>query len=244
LFHGPDTVVCEVEDTGIGMTPEQQALCFDPFAQADGSTTRRFGGTGLGLSISREMARSLGGDIIVDSMPGVGTRFTAWVRSDGVPTADGQASGPIEVGRATAKQRPATGLLRGVRVLLVEDNPDNQRLIRFHLLRAGAVVTTANNGRAAVDAVDRAAERGSAHDIVLMDMQMPVMDGLEATRIIRARGVSAPVVALTASTMEREIAASMDAGCDTHLPKPTDFDRLITLCDELLQRGGTDRRAA
>ena len=237
------TLVFEVEDSGIGMTPEQQARCFDAFSQADASTTRRFGGTGLGLSIARKLARLLGGDIVVRSSPGNGSVFTAWIDAGadtgtsagtgtGADAGAGTDSGPSDAARAIrpldrTHHRTA---LRGKRVLLVEDEADSRRLIRFHLLRAGATVEIATNGREALAAF-RAP--GAAYDLVLMDMQMPVMDGREAAIALRAMGVTTPMIALTADALEPGANGGPAPGFDARVTKPVDFGQLIELCRRL-----------
>jgi signal transduction histidine kinase/CheY-like chemotaxis protein len=236
IGHGPmgpapaGTLVIRVRDTGIGMTPEQAAKCFRPFAQADASIARKFGGTGLGLAISRRLARQLGGDIAVESEPGVGTTFTLWVDAGEaglaapagmLPGADMELAGP--------DQREC---LRGARVLVAEDGPDNQRLIRFHLERSGAAVTIVENGQLAVDVLTDGRHVG--FDLVIMDLQMPVLDGLGAARELRQRGVTVPIVALTASAMGPDSARSIEAGCDAHCTKPLNLDDLFETCGRLI----------
>ena len=175
----------EVRDTGVGMTPEQMAAIFRPFSQADNSTTRRFGGTGLGLSISKRLAVMLGGEIVAKSLPGQGSSFQITVETgslQGVRLLDKvnevmrtAAEEPSDV--KTNPETPLSG-----RVLVAEDGPDNQRLVAFLLRRHGAVVEVAENGQVAIDMVRQAAEAGEPFDCILMDMQMPVLDGYGATR--------------------------------------------------------------
>ncbi len=225
----------DVIDTGIGMTPEQLGRLFQPFSQGDTSTCRRFGGTGLGLAISRRLARLLEGDITVTSAPARGSTFRLSL-PPGPLEGVAMLSGLDLTGRGAAGDRPrpadATGL--DCRVLLAEDGPDNQRLIRFFLERAGARVTVAGDGRTALDLLlgggdsgDPAAPGGSAFDVVLMDMQMPVMDGYEATRRLRKAGYRRPVLALTAHAMSHEKQRCLDLGCDAFISKPVDRVRLI-----------------
>jgi len=206
----------EVQDHGIGITPAQIATLFQPFHQADSSTTREFGGTGLGLAICKQLAALMGGDVGVASMPGEGSTFwfTArlqWGSSD-------QAAKPL-VGHA---ERPNT--LAGARILLVEDNPLNQEVASGILQAAGAVVTHANNGREAVDLLCR-----QSFDCVLMDLQMPVMDGLQATRLIRAdpRVAATPVLAMTAFVSAAHRARCTEAGMDDFMSKPVDPQALV-----------------
>ncbi len=226
----------DVIDTSIGLTPAQQAtlLRFDAFAQADGSTTRRFGGTGLGLRISNSLAILLGGRLSVSSQPNEGSTFSVTVATgdlDGVPCVrpvPGGHQGQAEA--AGAKSRRAAPSLEGLRILLVEDGPDNQRLIAFHLKAAGGRVTLASNGRSAVDEVIAAGEAGRPFDLILMDMQMPELDGYAATRIIRRRGLRTPIVALTAHAMQGDRQKCLDAGCDEYLSKPIDRYALLCAC--------------
>jgi PAS domain S-box-containing protein len=218
-----------VVDTGIGITPEAQARLFAPFSQADASTTRRFGGTGLGLTISKRLAQMLGGDVAVRSTPGEGSTFVLSLDAgslDGVPMLED----PIEAQIATPAPRLRSGAARlnlGGRVLLAEDAPDSQQLISFYLRRAGVQVETAEDGRAACTAALAALVAGRPFDVILMDMQMPLLDGYGATARLRATGYTAPIVALTAHAMEGDREKCIRAGCDDFLAKPIDHDALI-----------------
>ncbi len=222
----------DIVDTGIGMTEEQIASLFQPFTQADAATTRKFGGTGIGLNLSRHLARMLGGDVaIVESKPGVGTRFRAIIptgRIDGVKMIEDPLLATIVTPAATEAIAPIEeGLPRGYRVLLAEDGPDNQRLVSLMLKKAGAEVHIAENGRIAVDRALAALEQGSPFDIILMDIQMPVLDGYAATKLLRAKGYAGPIVALTAYAMPDDRAKSREAGCDDHVAKPVTRKKLI-----------------
>jgi CheY-like chemotaxis protein len=231
----------EIEDTGIGMTPEQLSRLYQPFVQADSSTTRRYGGTGLGLAITRRCVDLLGGTIAVRSVPGTGTSFAVTVE-----TGDVSGVQPIRL-RAPASQ-PAEGALRlpsavrqplsGIRVLLAEDGLDNQRLIRFHLERAGARVDVAENGAKALERI-RECSRLDRFDVVLMDMQMPVMDGYEAVRRLVATGERMPVIALTAHAMPGDRERCIEAGCDEYLCKPVDPRALISAIRHAIAPGAT-----
>jgi len=214
----------EVADTGPGLGTEQLARMFMPFTQADSSTTRRFGGTGLGLTISRRLARLMGGDIDVDSAPGIGSSFTLRIAAHalGDATIDGDALALTPIA-PPAIETPH----RSARVLFAEDGFDNQRLVTTWLRRAGITVTVVDNGRDAVDAVVAAAERDDAFDVVLMDMQMPVLDGYGAATELRARGFALPIVALTAHAMAGDAERCRAAGCSDYLTKPIDRAALL-----------------
>lgn len=216
-----------VSDTGIGMTPDVVARLFTPFNQADSSTTRRFGGTGLGLTISRQLARLMGGDVVVSSAQGVGSRFEATFAMAAAPGASMVPPGAM-TGAAANRYVPAERALdarslEGVRVLVAEDGVDNQRLIHRYLTRAGAIVEIVEDGDAAV----RRIKEGGPIDVILMDMQMPILDGYEATGVIRAMGVRTPVIALTAHAMPEDRERCLVAGCDGYLSKPVDRNDLI-----------------
>ena len=212
-----DTVVLrgEVEDTGLGIAPEQCEKLFQPFSQLAPSSSRRYGGTGLGLSISRRLVGLMGGEIGVDSKPGRGSRFWFTLRlqepaAEALPRRDGGKT-------AVASRRP-------LRILLAEDNRINQMLVSTMLEKLGHRVTIAENGRQALAAVE-----GGDFDAVLMDMQMPEMDGEEATRAIRALAPPKnrlPVLALTADAMVEHRERYLAAGVDELVPKPIDWDAL------------------
>ena len=214
---------CEVWDTGIGLSPEQQARVFDAFEQADVSTTRRFGGTGLGLTISRELCQLMGGQIGVASQLGEGSRF--WIV---VPLQTPQEFTPAE-----ALPQPARGPVRwdGHRVLVVDDNPVNLEVMQAMLVRHGLVVDCASDG---VLAVARA--QSQAYDLILMDMHMPLMDGLEATRRIRALPLHTrtPILAMTANVYEEDRERCQAAGMNAHLAKPIDVQALEKALDRWL----------
>jgi signal transduction histidine kinase/CheY-like chemotaxis protein len=218
-----------VADSGIGLDDGQLAMLFEPFTQGDASTTRRFGGTGLGLSISKRLAEQLGGDIAVDSTAGVGSTFTLTVATgslDGVEMLDELT----HIHRAPAPagaDAPVDRTLRGSRILLVEDTPDNQRLITYHLHKIGVEVDVAGTGQEAIDRTDRAEAGGRPYDIVLMDIQMPGMDGYTATGRLRDRGYAGSIIALTASTMRGDRERCLRAGMDDYVAKPIDPGELV-----------------
>ncbi len=231
-----------VRDTGIGLTPEQLERLFQPFSQGDASTTRRFGGTGLGLAISRHFCRALGGDLTVTSAPGEGSEFVATFalrapREGGFVADEPSAARPAPA-RPAADATAALTLPR-CRVLLVEDGPDNQRLVAAVLRKAGAEVELAENGAAALEAVAAAERAGRPHDLVLMDMQMPVLDGYAATRELRRRGFARPIVALTASSMVGDRERCLAAGCSDYTTKPIRRAELLACLRAALARSAT-----
>jgi CheY-like chemotaxis protein len=231
-----------VVDTGIGIEPRVLPKLIRPFVQADPSTTRQFGGTGLGLSIASQLASNIGGRLAVQSTPGVGSTFSFTFEADSRPVrsaADRDREPPdrslvhqsapcdIDVLRIdTGVAPPGSGssfepTLDGLRVLLVEDCPDNQRFIGLILRKAEAKVTVVENGRQACEQFRvNAAGDQEPYDVVLMDIQMPVMSGLEATSLLRNKGYKVPIIALTANAMESSRDSCLEAGCDDWATKP------------------------
>lgn len=208
-----------VADTGIGMTPEQIAKLFTPFEQADSSTTRKYGGTGLGLSISYNLARLMGGGITVKSEPGKGSIFTLIL-----PLPVSVPSIPV---MAEHQHSTLHGIKRlaGLRVLAAEDVEVNRLILEDILAHEGAQVQFANNGKAALEQLEEAGV--SAFDVVLMDIQMPVMDGHEATRRIRELSPGLPVIGLTAHALPEERQRCLDSGMLERVAKPVDIDTLV-----------------
>ena len=229
-----------VSDTGIGIPADKLPTLFDPFVQADASITRRFGGTGLGLAISRRFARALGGDIVAASEPGQGSTFT--VTLDTGSLAGVRWLHPDEIAglhSPDAVDEPVRWLLPAARVLVVDDGPENRELVALVLQEQGLHVDEAENGAQGVEKV-----LAHGYDVILMDMQMPVLDGFEATRRLRAAGVTAPVIGLTANAMkgfEQEVLA---AGCSRYLTKPVDIDRLLETHGRVPARHEGGRRSA
>jgi signal transduction histidine kinase/CheY-like chemotaxis protein/HAMP domain-containing protein/HPt (histidine-containing phosphotransfer) domain-containing protein len=214
-----------VTDTGIGIAPEQVARLFQPFTQADSSTTRRFGGTGLGLYISRQLAKMLGGTVEIQSVVGSGTTAELTVATG--PVAPEDLLRRVEEISPARPATEATAPLRSLRgtVLLVEDSADNQRLIGLYVRQTGAEVELAENGQIGVEKA-----MAGNFDLVLMDMQMPVMGGLEATQLLRQTGYGGPIVALTANAFKEDRERAAQAGCDDFLTKPIDrpaFSRVL-----------------
>ena len=211
-----DNTCFEVVDTGIGMTGEQVARIFAPFEQADSSTTRRYGGTGLGLAISRNLANLMGGEITVASTPGAGSRFTLRLC---LPATEAPRCEPAGEGA------PAGRRLAGLRMLAAEDVEINRLILEDLLAHEGADVVFAEHGR---QAIDRLQEAGvAAFDVVLMDVQMPVMDGLEATRCVLELAPGLPVIGLTAHALAEERQRCLAAGMVEHVTKPIDADELV-----------------
>jgi PAS domain S-box-containing protein len=238
LDHGGNVpgLRIEVTDTGIGMTEEELGQMFKPFVQADSSTTRRFGGSGLGLSICKRLAEMLGGNVTASSTPGMGSQFVVTVEAGnlaGVPL----LFNPMEsLGDEEAIEGMGSGVRLSGRILLAEDGVHNQRVIAYYLRKAGAYVTVVGNGKAACEEVAIAACEADPFDVILMDMQMPVLDGYAAAATLRSRGVTTPVVALTAHAMAEDRAKCLAAGCTEYLTKPIDKQRLLKTVAALLPR--------
>ncbi|MNE11717.1 Sensory/regulatory protein RpfC [compost metagenome] len=225
---GPQGLRFVVQDTGIGFDAETRDRLFSRFEQADGDITRRFGGSGLGLAISRELAAMMNGDLGCESEPGGGAAFILTL--------------PLRVAEAPAVAVPTvvatTDALsdksaRRLRILIADDHPTNRRVVELILDQAAVDLVSVEDGAQAVEAC-----RAAAFDLVLMDMQMPVMDGLTATREIRLHEVAmgmprTPVVMLTANALPEHIAAGMDAGADRHLAKPFSIEALLAMVSEL-----------
>jgi len=216
----------DVIDTGIGLEERQIGMLFQPFMQVDTSARRRFGGSGLGLAISRKLARLLGGDIEVRSSPGKGSTFSVSLLA-GTLDPPVELDSPLPARSLRPQLRDDIGL--NCRVLLAEDGPDNQRLVSYLLRKAGAEVVVVDNGKAAVEAAISAGRDGRAFDAILMDIQMPVMDGYAATMQLRHQGFTGPILALTAHAMPEDREKCLGAGCNGHLTKPIDIHELTRL---------------
>jgi CheY-like chemotaxis protein len=224
----PLAVRFSVRDTGNGIPPDQLQRIFRPFEQVDGSSARRHGGTGLGLSISARLVELMGGRIWVDSKPGLGSTFHFTVTLQRIDQ-------PAQAVPARLPVRGTNRPLRTLRILLAEDNSVNQRLVSRILERRGHSVEIAAHGRQAVEAL-----AAQSFDLILMDVQMPIMDGFEATAAIRARelesGAHTPIVALTAHAMSGDQQRCVQAGMDAYLTKPLDPTRLIEVSEEIAGR--------
>jgi PAS domain S-box-containing protein len=225
----------DVVDEGIGLSSEQLTRLFRPFVQADTTMSRKFGGTGLGLTISKRLAEMLGGDVsVVESALGKGSSFRLVVATgplDGIAMIDLSGKDVEKDARThVVKSQVPSCSLAGCRVLLAEDGPDNQQLISFVIRKAGADVTVVENGQLAVDATLQAVEAGRPFDVILMDMQMPVLDGYGAVGVLRAKGYRRPIIALTAHSMTGDREKCVTAGCDDYASKPINRVLLISTC--------------
>lgn len=231
-----NALICfDVLDTGIGITADQASLLFQPFQQADASTTRKFGGTGLGLALSRKLALALGGDVkLTESVAELGSKFAITIDA-GSPAADllradrkaanseEQCSGPVR------HVHPGYPDLQGTRVLLADDSPDNRLLVGHLLSRAGIEFDTVADG---VEACERALE--TQYDVVLMDIQMPRLDGIDATKKLRESGYKGPVIALTAHAMREDLNRCLEAGCNACLSKPINTTKLFAALEKYM----------
>ncbi|MCA9139595.1 MAG: response regulator [Planctomycetales bacterium] len=220
----------DVIDTGIGISGDAQAKVFEPFAQADTSITRRFGGTGLGLAISKQLAEAMGGDISLVSTPGQGTTFTIRIAigsADELEMVDPQDYLNTQV--ESTNTRHKVRQLPHCKILVADDGSPNRKLLQLVLGQAGVDVVAVENGKQAVDAASE-----QDFDIILMDMQMPVMDGYTATGVLREVGYTRPIFALTANAMQGDQEKCFAAGCSGFLSKPIKIDLLLeTLAEEL-----------
>ncbi|HEY2710473.1 MAG TPA: ATP-binding protein [Caulobacteraceae bacterium] len=225
-----EALVMMVSDTGVGIAPDRAGSLFEKFTQADASTTRRYGGTGLGLAICRELASLMGGEISVQSVPGEGSTFLVKL-----PLAKiGEALAPA-FALPPAPATPADAHLPRIRVLAAEDNSVNQLVLKTLLHQIGVEPHLVDDGEQAVEAW-----KDAAWDVILMDMQMPVMDGLTATRAIREAEAAmgrarTPIIALTANAMSHQIKACVAAGMDGHVAKPIEAVRLFAALEAALE---------
>jgi CheY-like chemotaxis protein/HPt (histidine-containing phosphotransfer) domain-containing protein len=240
-LSGPEPrFVIEVRDTGIGIRDEHLAQIFLPFDQADTSITRRFGGTGLGLAISRQIAMQLGGDISVESELGCGSTFRVTLDPgpmDGVRLLDVPPTEAITSPRSTADSTNSARL-KSARILVVEDGETNRDLITVVLQDAGATVVCAENGLLGIEAA-----QSDSFDLILMDMQMPVLDGYTATLRLRQEGCTLPIIALTAHAMRGDEAKCQEAGCSGYLTKPIDVESLVYAIGNALSDRNTSLEA-
>ncbi|BDX06796.1 hypothetical protein MACH26_23170 [Planctobacterium marinum] len=223
-----EQLVIAVRDTGIGISKENLANLFQPFQQADGSINRRFGGSGLGLSISRHLAQGLGGELSCTSEASKGSEFVVAVELQPAPDCrwitSGEEARVVTKSAETEKQKSPR--FSNARVLLAEDHPNNRELIRLMLSRMGLEVTDVENGLLACNAALK-----DSFDLIFLDIQMPVMDGLQALKQIRKIHSDTPIIALTANNMKHEIAQYLQEGFDDHLPKPLPRESLVAVLE-------------
>jgi CheY-like chemotaxis protein len=244
--EGRALLECTVTDSGIGISPRQTAALFQPFTQADTSTARRHGGTGLGLAISKRLAIMLGGNLTAESQLGIGSTFRATIDPgplegveliaiDGDQTLSSQYQ-EIPGDHLAPQLRPRELAPLDCRILLAEDGPDNRRLISFVLEKAGAQVVSVADGGAAVERALAARGAGKPFDVLLIDIQMPHVDGYEATARLRAAGYQEPIIALTAHAMRGDRERCLAAGCDDYTTKPVDRHALVRLVSRYIRR--------
>ena len=222
--HSAEKLAIEVQDTGVGLTPTQSQHLFQLFSQVDSSTTRKYTGTGLGLILSRRLARLLGGDVVLaESVLGKGSKFVISVKLE-------DPAGEAKIHNAETARSVAKDALVGRKVLVIDDSEDNRFLIDRVLSKQGMTVSLADNG---LEGAEKA--RQNEFDIIVMDIQMPVMDGYTATQKIRASGFRNPIIALTAHAMKGDRIKCLEAGCDSYLTKPIRVNALIQSMVEMLQ---------
>ncbi len=231
-LNGRSQVRFSVVDTGIGMTDEQCSKIFEEFVQADSSVTRRFGGTGLGLAISKRLTEAFGGEITVTSVAGAGSTFAFTVDTGdlaGVEFVDNDKAALTLRTTLCDQQTRLNIRFKPARVLVTDDTPANRQLVGLVLTNAGLTVSEAENG---LQAVEKATAEN--FDLLLMDMQMPIMDGFTATRMLREQGLTQPIFALTANVMQSDRERCEAAGCTGFLTKPIDIDKLLATLAEIL----------
>ncbi len=227
VSYDRDRLIIKIKDSGIGMTEQQKDNLFKPFVQADATISRRFGGTGLGLYLSQLLAKKLGGDITVKSVEGVGSSFKLNIFAPAAKNPS-QLGNDDEFKKASCSINPKVATEKSKLcgdVLLAEDHPENNELISLILRSAGLSVVSVFNGREAIQAAEK-----RKFDIILMDVQMPLVDGVQATKEIRATDKQTPIIALTANVMKHEVTEYLNQGFDDHLAKPIDrnlfFERI------------------
>jgi signal transduction histidine kinase/CheY-like chemotaxis protein/HPt (histidine-containing phosphotransfer) domain-containing protein len=225
----------DVKDTGMGLEADQLDKVFEAFTQADSSTSRKYGGTGLGLPLSRQLAEMLGGTINVTSTPGIGSCFSITIDPGKIDTQNFVEQMPADLDKTHKKQHATNNITLSGNILLAEDTIDNQRLLSMYIHKSGGHVDIANNGQEAVEAA-----LANNYDLILMDMQMPIMDGMQAVKILREKAYNKPIAALTANAMKKDREYCLDAGCDDFLAKPVDRNQFFELLKKYLTVGEID----
>ncbi len=215
------------------MTDEQQAKLFRPFVQGDSSVSRHFGGTGLGLAISRRLTEMLGGQLDVVSELGKGSTFTFTIATGDISEGNLIEPQPTLLTEASDDLTPQSTPMLDCKVLVVDDRRDIRFLSKRILTTAGATVDEREDGQLAVDYIEQRLRRGDVPDLVLLDMQMPNLDGYQTARKLRKLGYVGPIIALTADAMQGDMNECLQAGCNDYLSKPIDTARLIQLVGEL-----------
>jgi len=214
ITNKEDIFKFEIIDSGIGISEEQQEKLFQSFSQADSTTTRKYGGSGLGLTISKQLVELMDGKIWIETKEGIGSIF-------GFELTLPKAKNNITTQNKTETTQEEMQTLKGSKILLVEDNPINQEIIIGLLENSGIIIDIANNGKEGVELFNK-----NNYELILMDLQMPIMDGYEATRIIREINNEIPIIALTANAMKEDIKRTQEAGMNEHLNKPIDVEKL------------------
>ncbi len=236
------TLTFRIVDTGIGINHDQIPRIFDPFQRIETSTTRKHPGAGLGLTLARAIAEQLGGDITIESAPGAGCFVSV-----SIDPGEYVISEHADEQEEPIPEPPAPidhTILDSKRVLIVEDAEDNQRLLTHHLTKAGCTVQLADNGQIGIDRVKDALESGTPFDLILMDMQMPVLDGFDATAILREDGITTPIVGVTAYSSAEDRTRCLQAGCNEYLAKPVEHSDLLDTCAEQLRKTQSQRKEA
>ena len=223
----------EVSDTGIGMTQEQRERLFKPFSQGDSSITQQFGGTGLGLAISGRLATMLGGDIVCDSELNRGSTFIATIGIGKITNVDlvtPKGSSPQSI----SQDLTSDNIRLEANILVVDDRRDIRFLSKHILGKAGARITEAEDGLLAVETVKRAISESKTFDLILLDMQMPNLDGYKTAAALRQLGYPGPIIALTADAMQGDMNKCIEAGCNDYLSKPIDAASMLQLVSKMI----------
>ncbi len=230
----PPMIEFAIQDSGIGMTDEQIERLFKPFSQADSSVTRQYGGSGLGLAISQRLVQMMNGEMDLESRLGKGSTF--YVR---LPVASFDSIELVNPSLTLRELEPEVELAQtptlACRVLIVDDRRDVRHISQHFLQKAGAKVVTADDGQKGINAAQAAVDTGQAFDLILMDMQMPKIDGLQATAILRSVGIDWPIIALTADAMKGDRDRCLNGGCDDYLSKPIDHRKLVSMVAKYTQ---------